>query len=81
MIEKIVSLEFDQVKVTVLNPLTAILVNEFTQTILLKDGSSIEQSGGGTQVWLKTGEAWKLVSNSASDAIPNDGPYSRQRQP
>lgn len=80
MIEKIVSLEFDQVKVTVLNPSTAILVNEFTQTILLKDGTSVEQSGGGTQVWLNTGEAWKLVSISASDAIPNAGPYSGRRQ-
>jgi hypothetical protein len=68
MIERIVSLEFSNVKVTVIHPSTAILVNEFKQTILLKDTSTIQQSGGGTQVWSKSGNAWKLVSISASDA-------------
>jgi hypothetical protein len=77
-IEKIVSLEFDKVKVTALNASTAILVNEFTQTILLKDATRIEQSGGGSQVWLRSGAAWKLASISASDAVSTDGPYSRQ---
>jgi len=81
MIEKIVSLEFHLVKVTVLNPSTAILVNEFTQTMLLKDGTSVAQSGGGAQVWLKSGDRWKLVSISASNAIPNEGPYSSRIQP
>ena len=73
MIEQIRSLEFRKVKVTVINQTTAILVNEFKQTILLKDKNVIEQSGGGTQVWSKDGSAWKLVSISASDASPRDG--------
>ena len=72
MIEQIRSLEFRNVKVTVINQTTAILVNEFKQTILLKDKNVIEQSGGGTQVWSKAGSAWKLVSISASDASPRD---------
>ncbi len=68
MVEKIVSLEFENVKVTVINPTTAILVNEYRQTILLKDKSLITQAGGGTQVWSDTGTGWKLVNISASDA-------------
>ena len=72
MIEEITSLEFRNVKVTVINPTTAILVNEFKQTILLKDKNVIEQAGGGTQVWSKAGSAWKLVSISASDASPRN---------
>lgn len=78
MIEKIVSLEFGKVKVTVLNASTAILVNEFTQTLLLKDATRIDQSGGGSQVWLRSGNTWKLASISASDAVSAGGPYSRR---
>lgn len=68
MIERIVSLEFSNIKVTVVDPSTAILVNEFKQTLLLKDTGIVRQAGGGTQVWYKSGGAWKLVSISASDA-------------
>jgi tartrate dehydratase beta subunit/fumarate hydratase class I family protein len=68
MVDKIISLEFQNVKVTVVNPSTAILVNEYKQTILLKDKSVVKQAGGGTQVWSKSGNAWKLVSISSSDA-------------
>lgn len=68
-IEKIMSLEFSNVKVTVLNPSTAILVNEYQQTILLKNQSIVKQAGGGTQVWSRSGSRWKLVIISASDAI------------
>ena len=68
MVEKIVLLEFSNVKVTVINPSTAVLVNEFQQTILLKDGGTVQQSGGGVQVWSKWDDEWKLVSIGASDA-------------
>ncbi len=68
MVEKIVSLEFCNVKVTAINHSTAILVNEYKQTILLKSKEVVEQSGGGTQVWSKGDAGWKLVSISASDA-------------
>jgi aspartokinase len=54
--------------VTVINPSTAILVNEYKQTILLKNTDTVQQSGGGTQVWSKSENKWKLVSISASDA-------------
>lgn len=70
MIEKIVSLEFSNVKVTVINPSLAILVNEYKQSILLKDASTVHQAGGGTQVWYKAGHAWKLVSISDASAQP-----------
>lgn len=70
MVERILSLEFSNVKVTVINPSTAILVNEYKQTILLKNTETVQQSGGGTQVWSKSANGWKLVSISASDANP-----------
>lgn len=70
MIDRIISLEFSNIKVTVINPSTAILVNEYSQTILLKNADTVQQSGGGTQVWSKSRKAWKLVSISASDASP-----------
>ncbi len=73
MVEQIVSLEFQNVKVTVINPSTAILVNEYRQTILLKDSGQITQAGGGTQVWANGGNGWKLVSISASDASQRQG--------
>lgn len=67
MVEKIISLEFKNVKVTVLNQTTAILVNEYNQLMLLKSGGEVTQAGGGTQVWFKESGIWKLVSVSASD--------------
>ena len=68
MVQKITFLEFSNLKVTVINPLTAILVNEYQQTILLKNGGTVQQSGGGVQVWSKSDDGWKLVSIGASDA-------------
>jgi hypothetical protein len=68
MVERIVSLEFSNVKITVINPSTAILVNEYEQTLLLKNADTVRQCGGGTQVWSRSEDRWKLVSISASDA-------------
>jgi hypothetical protein len=67
-VDKVVSLEFSRVKVNVLNPSTAVLVNEYAETVLLKNGTTIKHAGGGVQVWSKERNAWKLVSVSASDA-------------
>jgi hypothetical protein len=67
-VDKIDSLEFFNVKVTVINETTAILVNEYKQRIILKDKSLVEQVGGGVQVWSREDDDWKLVSISASDA-------------
>jgi len=65
-IEKIESLNFTNVKVSVIDPNTAILVNEFEQSILLKSGEVVNSAGGGVQVWSKVSGNWKLVSVSAS---------------
>lgn len=67
-VDEILALEFNNVKVTVINPSTAILVNEYRQTVRLKDGSVVHLAGGGSQVWVACGSAWKLVSVCASDA-------------
>ena len=66
-IEKVVSLQFSNVKVLVIDEYTAILVNEFEQTIQLKSGDELSLRGGGTQVWSKHSGSWKLVSVSASN--------------
>lgn len=66
-VEKSEALVFDKVKVTVIDQSTAILVNEFKQTLLLKSGATESQAGGGSQVWKKSESGWKLVSISASD--------------
>jgi hypothetical protein len=60
------SLEFSNVKITVINPQTAILVNEFEASVLLKSGEVVSASGGGMQVWTETEGNWKLVSVSSS---------------
>ena len=65
-IEKIESLEFTNIHVSVIDINTAILVNEYEQSILLKSGALIRDAGGGTQVWSKVSGDWKLVSVSAS---------------
>lgn len=75
MVEKSISLEFRNVKVTAIDQSTAVLVNEYEQTVLLKDQNIVSSGGGGTQVWHRSEGAWKLVSVSASDNIP------RQRGP
>ena len=67
MIEKSLSLEFSNVKITVINQTTAILVNEYKHSLMLKSGDIIQQAGGGSQVWSKSNGTWKLVSASASD--------------
>ena len=72
MVERITRLDFFKVKVTVIHPATAILVNEYEQTLLLKNGETVQQAGGGAQVWAKSAHGWKLVSISASDARQRD---------
>ena len=60
------SLDFDRVKVTVLDADTAILVNEYRAVVRLASGPSVTAAGGGTQVWHRTGAGWRLVSVSSS---------------
>ena len=59
-------LKFTNVQVSVIDSNTAVLVNEFEQRVLLKDGTYINSAGGGTQVWSKASGKWLLVSVSAS---------------
>jgi len=68
MMDRTISLEFTKVKVTVINATTAVLVNQYQHSMLLKSGDKVQQAGGGTQVWSKSNDAWKLVSVSASAA-------------
>jgi len=65
-LEKYKSLNFANVKITVLNHSTAILVNEFTAEVVLKSGDTVSAGGAGTQVWSKTSGAWLLANVSAS---------------
>ena len=66
-IKTIDSLEFTNVNISVIDSYTAILVNEYVQSLTLKSGSDINLSGGGVQVWSKRSGEWKIVSVSASN--------------
>lgn len=66
VLETYEALEFDRVKVTVLDADTAILVNQYRAVVRLVSGETIEAEGGGTQVWHRTDGVWKLVSVSSS---------------
>jgi ketosteroid isomerase-like protein len=68
-ISKYESLDFKNVKITVVDKKTAILVNEYKAKVILNSGQSVEATGAGTQVWSKTDNKWKLVSVSSS-AMP-----------
>ncbi|MEM1093539.1 MAG: nuclear transport factor 2 family protein [Bacteroidota bacterium] len=65
-IEAFLSLEFDNVQVSVLNRTTAVLVNEFTETIVLASGNTLNLAGGGGQVWTRVDADWKLIHISGS---------------
>ena len=65
------SLDFNKVKITIINRTTAILVNEFHARVLLKTGEVVPAAGGGTQVWSKSSGVWKLV-NVSSSARPHE---------
>ena len=65
-VAKIESLTFSNVRISVIDANTAILVNQYQQTVLLKDGTTHSGAGGGTQVWSKASGEWLLVSISAS---------------
>ena len=65
-LEKYNSLEFINVKITVLNRSTAILVNEYIAEVVLKSGDIVSAGGAGTQVWSKASGSWKLVNVSGS---------------
>lgn len=71
-IKKVESLQFKRVKLSIIDNNTVVLVNEFEQSMVLKDGSNVTVAGGGTQLWSKNSGAWKLVSISASNkSSPN----------
>ena len=60
------SLEFENVKVSVLPPSTAILVNEYSAEIELVSGDVVTVAGAGTQVWHKSNNEWILSHVSSS---------------
>ncbi|NNE98911.1 MAG: nuclear transport factor 2 family protein [Pyrinomonadaceae bacterium] len=65
-VERYDSLEFDRVKITVIDQSNAVLVNEFKAVLKLKSGEVLPTGGAGTQVWSKIKGDWKLVNISSS---------------
>lgn len=65
-LESYQSLEFSNVKIDVIDASTAILVNEYTATVTLTSGETVNAAGAGTQVWSKHTGSWKLVNVSSS---------------
>lgn len=66
-IEEVISLDFTNVNVLVIDDYTAILVNEYSQSMRLQNQDVLTISGGGSQVWSKRSGNWKIVSVSASN--------------
>lgn len=66
-LESVDALNFTKVKVSVLDQETALLVNEYEQSMTTKNGAKISHAGGGLQVWSKRSGQWQLVAVSASD--------------
>jgi len=60
------SLEFENVKVTVLEPTVALLLNEYSAEIELISGDIVTVSGAGEQVWHKSNKEWVLNHVSSS---------------
>lgn len=69
-VTRVDSLTFNNVKITLIDRKTAILVNEYEQHMTLKKGNPLFDAGGGTQVWSKHSGKWLLVSVSASSKAP-----------
>ncbi len=65
-IERVESLEFINIRISVIDVNTAVLVNEYQQRVLLKSGTHYDDAGGGAQVWSKASGKWLIVSIAAS---------------
>jgi hypothetical protein len=59
-IEEIISLDFPVVEIRPINLQTALLINEYTETLRLRSGEIFESSGGGSQLWVKRNDKWLL---------------------
>lgn len=66
-INKVTNLEFTNVNISVIDNFTAVLVNEYVQSIEMKNGEIVNFAGGGSQVWSKRSGTWKIVSISTSN--------------
>ncbi|WP_262694782.1 nuclear transport factor 2 family protein [Kordiimonas aquimaris] len=65
-VERYNDLQFDNVKIDVIDKNTAVLVNEYTAEVVLTNGDIVKAAGAGTQVWSKRTGEWKLVNVSSS---------------
>ena len=63
------SLDFSKVKVTVIDRDAAVLVNEFSERIVVASGDTLAIEGSGLQVWVREVSEWKLISISGSSAL------------
>ena len=59
-IKEIISLEFPVVEIQPIDLNTALLINEYTETIRLSSGEIIDSEGGGSQLWVKRDDKWLL---------------------
>ena len=69
-VEAYKALSFHNVKITVLDDKSAVLVNEFEAKVHLKEGQVISTAGAGTQVWSKHSGTWKLVHVANAEKLP-----------
>lgn len=55
------SLDFDPVKIRVIDPNNVILLNQYRAEVELTSGDIVSASGAGVQIWAKRQTGWVLV--------------------
>ncbi len=65
-VEAYKALDFHNIKITVVDLKTAILVNEYTAEVILQSGEILRAAGAGTQIWSKRTGSWKLIHVAGS---------------
>ena len=69
-IAEVESLVYTTTHITIIDDNTVILLNQYKQRLLMKNGSITSDDGSGMQVWSQRKGRWQLVSLSAVSTQP-----------
>jgi hypothetical protein len=67
------TLEFNTVKISVIDINTAILMNEYNAVVILKNNEAFPVAGAGTQVWNLSNGQWKIVHVTSNHRQTSEG--------
>lgn len=60
MIARVEDLDFPEVAIQTIDPETILLLNTYTETLHMKDGTIVPVEGAGTQLWRRRDGEWRL---------------------